>query len=193
MKLWDLQHHFQSWFFWILERTAKLHVQNPYCLRTIVIMNSKHSPKKKKKKCVFFLESGKKKKTLTGLWLLYVGLFDTSHKFFPLLFCHSSGFPTVPQSKAKIPCVRMLRGFPQLDSGGRGAPRFALEQERKGGVDAAGPQRITAPIAAPCHSQIWQSYSGSFPSRTFKTSQPDNHSSVRKEDAKLRFEHTICL
>lgn len=36
----------------------------------------------------------------------------------------------------------------------------------RGREDAAGPQRITAPIAAPCHTQTWQSYSktaGSLP------------------------------
>lgn len=33
----------------------------------------------------------------------------------------------------------------------------------RGREDAAGPERITAPIAAPFHTHIWQSYSGSFP------------------------------
>lgn len=74
----------------------------------------------------------------------------------------------------------MLRASPQLGSGGGGAPRFALESEGEGWMLSA--QRITAPIAAPCPSQIWQSSSGTFPSRTFHITQPDNCSPVRKED-----------
>lgn len=142
MKLWDLQHHFQNWFLWNFERTAKLHVQNPCFL--IIIMNSNRSPKIKNKDQI---------RSNLSVLCFFGGVF----LLFKLILSVSS---TVPQSRASV--REDAARFPA--AGQRRWTRTSIcPWERRGGVDGVGPQRITAPIAAPCPSQIWQRHSGTFP------------------------------
>lgn len=90
MKLWDLQHHFQSWVFWFFE-TAKLHVWNPYFLQTIIIMNSVL-----KQSASFFRRS---KLSLSPGHLMLDILVPATTFFLVLL---PSDSPAVPQSKGSV-------------------------------------------------------------------------------------------
>lgn len=80
----------------------------------------------------------------------------------PLLHSSDSS-PVIPRSKGP-------------DRGEDAARSSAAAQQRRemrtsicpwaragGREDAAGPEGITAPIAAPCHTQIWRSHCGNFP------------------------------
>lgn len=61
----------------------------------------------------------------------------------------------------------------------------------RGREDAAGPQGIIAPIAAPCHTQIWQSYSGSFPPSRSWIMEGETSSSVLC--VKIKWHKIGCL
>lgn len=108
----------------------------------------------------------------------------------PFLFCHSSGSSAVPQSEGCVreDAARFSRSWaPAVET------HLDLPLRAKGRGGCCWPTEDYSSYGCPCHSQIWQSYSGSFPSRTFHITQPDNCDSVRKEDTKQAASSQLSL
>lgn len=162
MKLSDVQHHFQSWVLWTLERTATLHVQNPYFLRVKFIMNQKRSQKQKHLRLLS--ESGQNShcRLITLCWA-----FKYQPRLLFLFFCHWSGSPTVPQSSGSV--REDAARFPA--AGQRRHRRVSIcpwaRAKGRGLMPLASRGGDYSPYTCPCHSQIWKSHSGILTSRTF--------------------------
>lgn len=137
MKLWDSQHHFQSWVLQVSEEgTAKLSVQNP-CLLFKAYSSWWTNT---------LIQQDRKVRLITQnpRWSGQNWLFDKHQSSYHLM---------LDILKPATGATCRLSSFLPSDSF-----RIALSirpwARAWGREDAAGPQRITAPIAAPCHTQI---------------------------------------